>query len=175
MSQATESEEMPTTDSRALCLVGCGDAKNNGLLPAKDKYSSNYFGLKRGYAETVCDKGAVISAKFHVLEFDDPVDDYDRSLHKMDASETEVWGDTTMYELHRLLFETDDDGEIVAENFDEIHLLLGKAYREPLSELIEWVREHTGIEIVEPFEDTVGIGDQMGVLKQAIEAHEGGN
>jgi len=39
---------------RRTALVGCGDAKHDGLLPAREKFRSTYFGHNRGFAETLC-------------------------------------------------------------------------------------------------------------------------
>lgn len=145
-----------------LALIGCGAAKEPGVLPAKDKYSSNYFNLKWDYGDVVCDKQRIVSAKYGLIEPDEEIDDYDVTVRDMNAEDRENWGARVGRELTSTVtsFELDEDELPV-----EIHLLLGSAYQEPIMEDLLWL-EAQGCELVYPFEDTSGIGEQMSVLKE---------
>ena len=151
--------------ARTLVLVGCGAAKNPGKLPAREKYSSNYSHLKNEYAEVVGDDWFIVSAKYGVVHPDERIDDYDVTVRDMNAEERENWGNRTgneiVEEVDRII---DDRDEVI----DEIHLLLGSAYQEPLMEDLLWL-EARGVELVKPFEDTSGIGEQMAKLKELTE------
>jgi hypothetical protein len=71
-------------------LVGCGDAKHGGLLPAREKYRSTYFNLKRDFAETLCARWWILSAKFGLLDPDRVIDDYDVAITDDDV-DTAQW------------------------------------------------------------------------------------
>ena len=75
---------------RRTALVGCGDAKHDGLLPAREKYRSTYFGLKRDFAETLCARWWILSAKFGLLDPDRVVGDYDLAITDDDV-DTAQW------------------------------------------------------------------------------------
>lgn len=159
-----ETEDEPTR----VVLVGCGSAKHEGKLPAGAKYSSNYFGLKRDYAQVIGDYWAITSAKYGLVEPHEWVDDYDESVRDKSASEQAAWGRAVGTSIVSLLTKI----EKMDERPDELHLLLGKAYLDPLEEDLAWIRERTDIDVVEPFEDTSGIGEQMSELKDAVAEYE---
>ena len=168
----TTGERGEATDGPVAVLVGCGKAKHDGTLPAKDKYSSNYFGLKREYAEEVGDAWAIISAEYGVVEPDEEIDDYDTTVRDMRADERALWGETTGHNIVKWLSELEK-----TEGYpSEVHLLLGTAYQEPLADTIRFLEESTDVDVVRPFDDTSGIGEQMSKLKMKIEyaRHEEG-
>jgi len=142
-----------------IALVGCGNAKNPGVLPAREKYSSNYFSLKRGYGEVVCDDWYILSAKYGLLDPDREIDDYDVSIDDLTDAGKMNWAESIC-----------DDLEPVIEEIDEIHLLLGSSYLDPLNEKLKPLVANHDVELVYPFEETSGIGEQMGLLKERTEA-----
>jgi len=143
-----------------LALIGCGNAKNPGVLPAKDKYSSNYAGIKWKYGEVVCDVQRILSAKYGELRPETEIDDYDASLSKRHDS---YIGDEAVQEwaedVNSDILETVQEHDV-----DEVHILLGKDYREAIAPAIEQLEE-IDVEIVRPFEGTSGLGEQMSELK----------
>lgn len=141
-------------------LVGCGKAKHEGTLPAKDKYSSNYFELKRKYAEALSDEWGIVSAEYGLIHPDEKIDDYDTTVANMSADEREIWGDKVGSSLIERI------KDIGYHRLDEVHVLLGQQYQEPIPAL-HFVDEFTTVDVVYPFEDTSGIGEQMTVLKTA--------
>ena len=170
MAKQTGESDRGSTDGPVAVLVGCGKAKHDGRLPAKEKYSSNYFGLKRDYAETVGDEWCIISAKYGVLEPDQEIDDYDTTVRDMGASERALWGNLTGHNLVKWLTELEEEQGYPAE----VHLLLGSAYQEPMADTIRFLEESSNVDVVRPFEGTSGIGEQMAELKERTEAARGG-
>lgn len=156
---------MSETNGPIVALVGCGSAKHPGLLPAGAKYSSNYAGLKRDYAEEIADHWAIVSAKHHVVEPHEWIGDYDESVRDKSPSERALWGEITGNNLISFLC----DIEQYAGYPSEVHLLLGKAYRDPIEDQLRFLRGDPNIEVVDPFEGTSGIGEQMSELKSAVE------
>ena len=76
-------------DAETLVLVGCGDAKADEPRKAKDLYTSNYFGLKRRYAEEHGDEWAILSAKYGLLDPEAEIEPYDVTVDDVDVGE---WG-----------------------------------------------------------------------------------
>lgn len=169
MSQQTGEAEQSGFDGQTVVLVGCGSAKNDGQLPAKDKYSSNYFALKRAYAEAVGDEWSIVSAKYGLLAPDQEIDDYNVTVSDMDVEARADWGRRTGTNIIDWIAQVQQNDLRVTE----VHLLLGQDYQEPIKEDLEYLQE-LGIELVRPFEDTSGIGEQMAKLKELTEAAQEG-
>lgn len=150
------------TDPFTLVLVGCGKAKHEGRMAAKNKYSSNYFTLKREYAETTGDSWIIVSAEYGLLHPIERIDDYDTTVSGMTDEERQKWAEGVSTSFTRVLGMICDKLDYV-----QIHLLLGKDYREPVVDAITSIQLHADVEIIDPFEGTSGIDEQMSVLKEA--------
>jgi hypothetical protein len=90
-------------------LVACGDAKAPDLSRAKDLYTSNYFDLKRRYAETHADLWRIVSAEHGILEPDEVVAPYDTTLDDLGDEEERAWLADVAEDLHELHVEEDVD------------------------------------------------------------------
>jgi hypothetical protein len=158
----------PKTSLRAA-LVGCGDAKHDGLLPARDKYRSTYFGLKRDFAETFCDRWWILSAKYDLLNPDQVIDDYDVAITD-DGVDTAQWVEDVRTSLSAVDWpQTTEDGEDLV---CELYALAGSDYLEAGGrdgrslrvQLQENTPEHVTVKF--PFDDLAGIGYQNGWLAE---------
>lgn len=150
-------------DVTALVIVGCGSAKHDGVLPAKEKYSSPYFSLKRSYAEAVGTEWAILSAEHGLIDPETEIDDYDRSVSEMPASRRAAWGNAAGTSIVARCADMESDGR----RPDELHLLLGSDYKTPISETVDWLAGQ-GIRIVDPFAGTSGIHEQQSLLSDAV-------
>ena len=150
--------------ARKVALIGCGAAKNPGVLPAKDKYSSNYFRLKRDYGEIVCDDWYIVSAKYGLIDPNQKIDDYDTSITDLERDEVRELTESIDNDLWDIL---SNDEEIEEET--EVHFLMGSSYLDPLETKLFWLNNNPKTEAVYPFEDTSGIGEQMAKLKELTE------
>jgi hypothetical protein len=152
---------------RRSALVGCGDAKHGGLLPAREKYRSTYFNLKRDFAETLCARWWILSAKFGLLNPDRVIDDYDVAITDDDV-ETTQWVEKVRTALSTVEWpETTVDGRDLVW---ELYALAGSDYLEAADgdgnavrvQLPKVTPEHVTIRF--PFDDLPGIGYQNGWL-----------
>jgi len=87
-----------------VALVGCGNAKQapeDCPVPAKDLYTSGYFGLKWEHARRETDDQAILSAKFGVLLPTARTPWYDETLET--NAESRVWAVETAPELRAWL------------------------------------------------------------------------
>jgi hypothetical protein len=77
-------------DEKTVVLVGCGDAKRDHAAPARDLYTSTFFGLKRNYAETVGDYWYVLSAEHGLVPPNKVLEPYDTEITGVDGDEWEA-------------------------------------------------------------------------------------
>lgn len=157
------------TTSQRIALVGCGSAKveleEGETIAAKDLYTSNYFQLKREYAEECCDEWYILSAKHGLLDPDEQIETYDASLStRSDAyigyAEADNWAVTTSDAIKWDASNRDDDIEYV--------VLAGEDYAEHIEVTLESIEADASF----PFrsDDIGGFGDQMGWLRDTIDA-----
>lgn len=103
-------------DRRTIVLVGCGKAKQAGVHEARDLYTSNFFLMKRRYAESVGDEWYILSAKEGLTDPDGLVACYDMTMGDVDSRE---WGARVLDQL------PDVTG-------DEVIVLAGPDYANPI-------------------------------------------
>lgn len=83
-------------------VVACSKSKLDRAAPARDLYTSPLFKLSLAYAEEHCDKVYVVSAFHGLVELDQELRPYDRTLSKMSKKERLAWGDRVASSLiHR--------------------------------------------------------------------------
>jgi hypothetical protein len=150
-----------------IALVGCGSAKvdveDGDTVPAKALYDSNYFRLKREYAETCCDKWQILSAKHGLLSPDEEIESYDASLSPRSDS---YIGD---YEAGKWAVRT-SNAISVFDSVQAIHahyvVLAGEDYVTHIEDELANLRH---VEFPFRSDDLGGIGDQMGWLREQID------
>lgn len=159
-----------------LVLVGCGAAKQATTVPARELYTSNYFGLKREYAETVGDSWAIMSALYGAIEPDEPTAPYDVTIgdyplddeQRVEHATVDEWAGAVLADVEQRLRER-DGGKSAP---DRVVILAGRSYVDPIRDELDRTAAECGVETVYPFDDTSGIGEQMGWLREQIEAVE---
>lgn len=137
-------------------LVGCGASTRRGRLPAKEKYDSNYFTLKRTYAEER-DGWYILSAKYGIINPTVMIGDYDVTVGE------DITADQWRDRVHRTITRH----PVRWERTDRLEVLAGQRYVDPLRDRFEALP----CEVVYPFDsdDLGGIGEQMAWLKENIE------
>ncbi len=80
-------------------LIGCSMSKlkphelgPDKKAPARDLYKGGAFKLALRYVEQRCDEGLVLSAKHGVVELDQRIGRYNKTVREMPAAERESWG-----------------------------------------------------------------------------------
>ena len=101
-------------------LVGCVKGKGPLPAPAADLYVSPLFGGRRRFVEQSCDRWFILSALHGLLDPDEVVAPYDRSLVEAAVGERRVWSERVLAMIDRVL---GDVGGVVFE----VHA--GAAYR----------------------------------------------
>lgn len=148
-----EHERESMAKSRAL--VGCGADKANRAKPAKKLYTGPYFSENRRYARNVCDDWVILSAKHHVVQPDEVIEPYDKTLNNMNEDERKEWAARTFEQL----LDLDWDG------YETAVILAGKNYWQyfeaRLSEL--------NAEVEFPISEAGGMGDQMSKAQELVD------
>jgi len=151
--------------TKRCAIVGCGSQKlelsgDKGPVAISRLYTSNYFELKREYAAVCCDEYLILSAKHGLVQPDFCVTDgYDLTVSDFNTTALSQWVSDISFELRRIAGH--HPGETLV-------MLAGQDYLEPLKSTLT----HLPNKVEYPFEDTDGIGEQMGWLKDQIEAAE---
>lgn len=144
-----------------VAFVGCGASKADvdEPVPARDLYTSNYFQLKREYAETTCDGWYIVSAEHGVLSPDDEIEPYDTRISDLSDYELGKWSVRTSRSiLTRLSFWNVTTTAV---------LLMGSDYLEHIENSAFGSVRH----VERPFADTSGIGEQMGLLRRELDGY----
>ena len=164
----------PTAQRRSrLTLVGCGNAKVDlsdreaETIPAAKLYSSSYFRLKREYAERQSDSWLILSALHGLLSPWEPIESYDVSLTRSGFSgrdepryaSIDHWATAVDLDLCDVI-------EALFPDLDELVVLAGQAYVEPLRPALEAICDRHDVTLWLPFDQTSGIGEQMAWLKE---------
>lgn len=146
-------------------IVGCGAAKRDEAALAKDLYTSTYFAKKREYAETIGDEWRILSAEHGLLDPYEEIEPYETSIDDLDEDELNRLAGDVGLELIDLTVEE----RVVGRSFDEIVVLAGRKYLDPLRERDAFA---AGISEVVTFplqqNDLAGIGEQMAWLAERV-------
>lgn len=139
-------------------LLACSKTKNDGELPAREKYDGDLFKKSKQYAETIDAPYAILSGKYGVLEPDDVIDDYDVSVYDRDADK---WGDEARSGL--------DDLRL--EQYDELRIFAGKAYREPIDQYLDALDADVSV----PLDGASGIGPMLADMNDLLDELDDGD
>jgi len=153
-------------DRTTWAVIGCGNAKRDEPSPARDLYTSNYFQLKREYAEHFADKTIVLSAEHGLVVGWKTIEPYDTTLEDVDREALVDRVDLSLrspFTHHPWT--------------DEVLLLAGRDYASIYFDALEADAEfgHDAViddlEVVDVFAeaDLGGIGEQMGWMRRAID------
>lgn len=166
-------------------LVGCGAAKADEPREARDLYTSNYFALKREYAEAATawagehqsSAWAILSAEYGIIPPTLEIDPYDTTVADLDGDALDRWARRVKSGLTGWLnwpFQTDGDAR--ESPCGRLVVLAGESYVEPLEARNAFRgqvggehRQRPGLPCVPEFpfreHDFNGIGEQMAWLK----------
>lgn len=170
--------------------IGCGKAKRDltghpnhaeNQYAAANLYTSNYFRLKRAYAVRAGYSWNILSAKFGCLPPYVPVCPYDLTISDYPLDEEndyrdpefqtlEAWADHVVEQVESDLsyFENHDKHPPL----DRLEFLAGRDYLEPIRDRVAGLAREYDARLVCPFDDTEGIGEQMGWLKEDTDPTE---
>jgi len=133
-----------------IVLLSCVSKKQNHKSKAKDLYLSPLFKKSLRYAEFLNpDRIFVLSAKYGLVELDEEVEPYDKTLNKMSSDEKIDWANMVLGQLDK----------VVSVGKDTFIFLAGNNYRKFLLPHIKYY------EI--PMEG-LGIGKQLQWLTEGV-------
>lgn len=134
-----------------VVLISCVSKKADRKAKAQNLYVSELFKKNLQYAKSLKpDKLFILSAKYGLLNLDDEIEPYEKTLNKMTLIEIKAWADLVLKQLRKV---SDLDS-------DEFLFLAGNNYRKFL---IPHLKNYS----VPMF--GFGIGKQLRWLKERIE------
>ena len=134
--------------ARTVALVSCVAAKRAHPAPAKDLYISPWFRKASRYADVVADDWHILSAEYGLVNKDDVIAPYEKTLKTMSSAARRVWGVRVSTVLRSKLTPG-----------DTVVILAGELYRE---QIIDPIREW-GCHVLVPLEGLL-IGEQLSWL-----------
>lgn len=148
---ATDSaEDRPAV---VLCLVSCVGTKRQFPALAKSLYISDWFIKARRVVEMEGWRWFVLSAKHGLLDPEEPIEPYEKTLDTMSAAERRSWASEVWKVLEPHLAEV-----------RSVVFFAGRKYREHLESRL---RDH-GLDVQVPMEG-LSRGDQLAWLKRRID------
>lgn len=155
--------ELSATPARTSWLSSDVEVRNaaTATYVARELYCSNYFHKKREFAEALCDRRYILSARHGLLDPLESIAPYDESVRDFNVRERNQWAFRVADEL------TDEISDDIAV------FLAGRDYVEPVSDRL--IEEFDGSDIdrlYHPFFETAGIGEQLEWLANALNAED---
>lgn len=153
-------------------LVGCGKKKLDRAAPARELYTGPLFRAALRYAEAMCDRVFVLSAKHGLLDIDTVVEPYDLRLPGLSKEDRRAWSSFVAGQLVGEALCDPDPIEVVAlagrDYCAALSLPDGWTLTEPLfglqvGERLRWLTHHTpgcGDECVGPIVEAEADGDE---------------
>ena len=143
-------------DLTNIALIACCKKKLDRPAPARELYQSPLFQKSLAYAETLKECGLIdevhiLSAKHWIVDPDEELEPYDRSLHDLPAGDRGLWALEIFYALSSH-FDIEDTNFV---------FLAGRLYREKLVTALD----HCTVPL-----EGLGIGEQLAVLTHELEA-----
>jgi hypothetical protein len=145
---------------KRLIVISCGGRKiwdsepDHGPCPARDAYIGRFFKVNRRYAERFAPESwAILSSRFGLVRPETPITNYNA---RFDRPETHP---ITVEKLR------DSVRQFGVGEFQEVEVLAGRAYVEPLRRAIEGIP----IKLIAPYAGCRGIGGMMHLATSALE------
>jgi cytoplasmic iron level regulating protein YaaA (DUF328/UPF0246 family) len=123
--------------SHRVALISCVKSKAATAQPAGDLYTSSLFKKMRNYAQRNADEWYILSAEHGLLQPDQVIEPYERTLNKMSAHDRSAWAERVQKQLLNVL-----------KPGSEIIVLAGERYRE---NLVGFLKSH-GFNVSVPME-----------------------
>jgi hypothetical protein len=116
---------MPMEKVETICLVSCVGAKGATPAPARELYQSDWFKKARIYAESIGSCWFILSAKYGLVQPDETIKPYDKTLNTMGVSERRDWSRHVQQQMDKWL-----------PDADRIVVLAGERYRKFLMDYL---------------------------------------
>jgi cytoplasmic iron level regulating protein YaaA (DUF328/UPF0246 family) len=139
-----------------IASVSCVKTKQDTAAPAAELYTSDWFRKARRYVEEQADRWFILSAKHGLVQPDEVLEPYEKSMHDMTASERREWASQVVSDLIPHL-----------QTHDQLLVLAGRIYRDHVIPAVSGRVK----EVVIPMEG-LGIGQQKAWLKKALRSQK---
>jgi uncharacterized protein DUF6884 len=100
-----------------VILISCSKTKRPYRCAAKDLYCSRLFSAHRAYAEAVSDRWFILSAKYGLLDPDEEIAPYEKTLNGAPVIEKRAWAARVSTELEQKIVSSDRIFITAGENY----------------------------------------------------------
>jgi len=96
-----EKRQESSSYSKKIAFIACSKSKRGYSCRARDLYQGVLFGKALSYCLKRFDKVYILSAEYGLLELNDWVEPYEKTLNTMNKSERLIWADGIGRELKK--------------------------------------------------------------------------
>jgi cytoplasmic iron level regulating protein YaaA (DUF328/UPF0246 family) len=139
-----------------VVLISCVCKKLDGAHPAYLLYISDWFRKAWKYAQCFGDQQFILSAEYGLINPNEIVENYEKTLNAMNVKERRAWADQVFLSLKKIL-----------KGDESVVFLAGQKYREFLIKRVESL----GCKVEVPLEG-LRIGEQKAWLKRKLSGNE---
>ena len=129
-------------------LVSCVSKKRSSRAPAKDLYLSDWFIKARTYVEATGAPWFILSAEHGLVDPDDLLEPYEKTLNTMSVSDRRRWGERVISQMSEKM-----------PKAKSVFFLAGQRYRE----FLEGHLRNQGVSVEVPMKG-LRIGEQLAWL-----------
>lgn len=150
-------------DHDVLAILQCSKSKQDGIMPAREKYHhkrANLFRKSRAYVQALDLDYIILSGKYGALRPEDQIDDYDVPVTARKEAE---WRMDVVDAL--------EEKNIDLDNYDELRLLVGQDYWTRLRNVFE----DADAQVTLPLSDCGGYGYMVGKISDWVDTIDGGD
>ena len=131
-----------------IAFVSCVKGKRDNPSMAKDLYTSSLFKKARHYVEGRFDKWFILSAQYGLLDPEEVVEPYEKTLNNMGTVERKIWSNEVYDQIQN---------KLPGSQNHSLYFFVVKKYRDYLIPKLE----RDGYQIEVPLRH-LGIGKQLG-------------
>ncbi|MFA5992549.1 MAG: DUF6884 domain-containing protein [Candidatus Pacearchaeota archaeon] len=132
-----------------IALISCASKKVNSKTKAQNLYISPLFKYNLKYAKSLSpDRIFILSAKYGLLDLNEEIEPYNKTLNKMSSEEIEEWAGLVLNQLKEVSDIKKDEFIFLAGNNYRKYLIPNiKNYQIPLKGLgigkqLKWLKEN---------------------------------
>ena len=120
-----------------IILISCVSKKLNYKAKAKNLYISPLFNYNLKYAHSLKpNKILILSAKYGLIDLDDEIEPYNKTLNRMTKIERKQWSEKVLKQLNKIAdLEKDEIIFLAGNNYREYLIPFIKNYKVPLKGL----------------------------------------
>ena len=144
---------------KMIAFISCVKSKKDTKDKAKYLYISDFFKKSLAYAELYYDEVYILSAKYGLVNLNDVIEPYEKTLKNMSYNERLVWAMRVARGIMNRIVNRTDNKEV------RFVFVCGQVYQKELVPILKT----KGFKCYTPLKNVGGIGKQLSFFKRKVE------